>query len=185
MSVLRAARTLGRASGWTLSNLAMQKTLYIAQMIHLAGNGLPLFAEPFEAWDFGPAVHTLHRAAKRFGRSPVQDVFNAPELEASSTEAIAIKEAWEMARLMSPGQLINYTHRPGGAWEQVYQEEALRVVIPNELIRREWDPAARASDDAVSWAMEMAGQIEKSPSRYMDFEDERSFRTRVCEEHIH
>ena len=42
MTVFRAARTLGAASGWTLSNLAMQKTLYIAQMIHLTSHGRPL-----------------------------------------------------------------------------------------------------------------------------------------------
>ena len=131
MSVFRAAKTLGHLSGWSQSNLALQKTLYIAQMIHLSRHDRPLFEEPFEAWDYGPAVHALHDVAKRFGRHPVQDVFPGEVFRGSSTEARAISEAWEIACSMTAGQLVTYTHRPGGAWEQVYQtQNGQRVTQP-------------------------------------------------------
>lgn len=184
MTVFRAARTLGSLSAWTLSNLPMQKTLYIAHMIHLAAASRPLFEDTFEAWEHGPAVHSLHRAVKHFGRTPIQDVFDQPVFVEGTSEARAIADAWEIARPMSAGQLVNFTHRPGGAWEQVFRADRMRIPMPNDLIRREWDPNARASDEAVEWASSMASEVESAPSRYVDFTDERSFRARVCGQNI-
>jgi len=184
-SVLSAARTLGNASGWRQSNLETQKTLYIAHGIHLSANQRPLFAELFEAWDYGPVVPALYQVLKRFDRSPIQDVFDAPVYGDATTEAAAIREAWEIARFMSPGALVTYTHRPGGAWEAVYRPDCRGAVIPNLEIAREWEESLRASDETVDWAITMAATLEARTTRYLDFENERSFRDRVRQELRH
>lgn len=184
MSVLSAARTLGDVSGWTLSNLTIQKTLYIAQMLHLGRHQTPLFREHFEAWDYGPVVPALYRVAKRFGASPLTDVFTVAPFDAASDEAVTVRDAYEATRHMSPGQLVEYTHRTGGAWEAYYREGYRGTEIPIEAIFQEWKTATKPSSDALAWANEMADQLEESPGRYLDYSDERTFRDRVFEAHL-
>ena len=60
VSALSAGKRLGKHSGWTLSNLAMQKLLYIAHMYHLGMyDATPLVTGHFEAWDYGPVHPTF------------------------------------------------------------------------------------------------------------------------------
>lgn len=185
MSVFSAARTLGRENGWRQSKLEMHKTLFIGTGIHLSIYGKPLFADTFEAWDYGPVLPALHGVTRGFDREPVTDIFSAPFFDSGTTEALAIEEAWALAKDMTPGQLITYTHRRGGAWEEVYDPANRNAIISNESILREWDQSARASDEAVTWALAMADQLEARPSRYLDPADERAFRERLRHHDLH
>jgi uncharacterized phage-associated protein len=49
VSVASAAKRLCEKTGWTLSNLELQKILYIAHMFHLGETGQPLVPGHFEA----------------------------------------------------------------------------------------------------------------------------------------
>jgi uncharacterized phage-associated protein len=61
ISVFDAARTLGYYSDWKLSNLQMQKILYLAHMVYMDKNsGEPLVDEDFQAWDYGPVLPSLY-----------------------------------------------------------------------------------------------------------------------------
>lgn len=179
MSVLTAARTLGELSSWQLSNLQIQKVLYIAQMLHLGRTGKPLFPERFEAWDFGPVVPSLYHALKRFQGELVTS-FGAPAAFAfGTTQAFAIDDALMMTQHMSAGQLVTFTHRPGGAWEAHYRPGTKGCVIPAEAIIKEWEECVQPSQEALDWAEQMAAEVEASPSKYLDGEDERAFRARL------
>ena len=59
ISVLEAAKHIGARSHWSLSNLKMQKLLYIAHMFHLGIYNKPLVCEFFEAWDYGPGIFII------------------------------------------------------------------------------------------------------------------------------
>lgn len=45
----------------TLTSLKLQKLCYYAQGYHLAFHHKPLFSDPIEAWEDGPAVPKLHQ----------------------------------------------------------------------------------------------------------------------------
>lgn len=179
MSVLIAARTLGEESGWRLSPLEYQKILYVAQMIHLGQTKRPLFTDSFEAWDFGPVVPSLYRQLKGFGNGFVTSVAAASTFVFGTSEAFAIDDAYTMTLHMSAGQLVSYTHRPGGAWEKFYEAGARGAVIPTSAILEEWRECSRPSDEAVAWAEQMAAEIEARPSKYLADADERAFRARL------
>ncbi len=179
MSVLIAARTLGEESGWKLSPLEYQKILYVAQMVHLGREGRPLFAENFEAWDFGPVVPALYRHIKSFKSGFVTSIAAASTFAFGSSEAFAIDDAYTMTLHMTPGQLVRYTHREGGAWEKFYSAGARGATIPASAILEEWNECSRPSLEALSWAEQMAAEVEACPSRYLDSEDERVFRARL------
>jgi uncharacterized phage-associated protein len=179
MSVLAAARTLGEESEWRLSPLEYQKVLYIAQMLHLAREGMPLFDEQFEAWDHGPVVPVLYRHIKAFGRMPVATISAAFVFAWGTTQAFALCDALSMTQHMSPGQLVNFTHRPGGAWETHYEPRGQNVVIPTSAMLAEWRDFTRPSQDAIDWGMRMADEIAANPQQYLDDARQRAFRARV------
>lgn len=70
-----AAKTLGYGCDWSISNLEMQKILYIAHMYYMGKFGARLISTPFEAWDYGPVHPELYHKLKRFGARKVRDVF--------------------------------------------------------------------------------------------------------------
>lgn len=181
MSVFVAARTLGDIGAWRLTNLTMQKILYVAQMLHLGRFGAPLFEEHFEAWDYGPVVPAFYRFAKKFKGDPIQPFHSAgfkpvSVFDPASTQHMSIEDAFALTGHLTSGQLVQFTHRDGGAWASHYESERMGVVIPNADILSEFQKFMRASSDAVAWAEQMADDIAGSPSRYLGSKDERALR---------
>jgi uncharacterized phage-associated protein len=138
VDVLAAAKHMAKRSGWTLSNLQLQKLIYLAHMFHLGRAGEPLVHGSFEAWDYGPVHTQLYHVAKVFGSGPVQDVFGYVEDIAGQPEAAILDEAYTALGRTRPGQLVNATHKPGGAWDRNYVPGSRRTVIPNEDILAEY-----------------------------------------------
>lgn len=137
-SIMQVARTLGGVSGWTLSNLEMQKIAYIAEMLHLGRRNSPLIYEDWQAWDYGPVQPELYHKAKVYGTSPVRDIFHAPPLSPESSGYKAIVDAYDLMKNMNPGRMVAVTHRPGGAWANSYRAGRKGVTIPKSEIEREY-----------------------------------------------
>lgn len=129
-------------SGWTLSNLELQKISYIAEMMKLGRSGEPLIKEDFEAWANGPVVPQLYHAVKAYGAGPVKDVFRDPVIAVDDPDYVPIYDAFMFMKGMNPGQMVAETHWRHGAWAKRYIPGTRGVVIPKHLIRDEY--AARA-----------------------------------------
>ena len=138
-SIISVARTLGHISGWSLSNLQMQKIAYIAEMMHLGRTGFPLTYEDWQAWDYGPVQPELYHKAKVYGTSAVKDIFAATPLMPGSTEYRAANDAYEAMRGFSAGQMVAVTHKPNGAWANHYRSGRRGMVIPKYDIHREYE----------------------------------------------
>ncbi|KQN02538.1 hypothetical protein ASE82_09385 [Sphingomonas sp. Leaf230] len=179
MSVIIAARTLGEESGWSLTPLEYQKVLYIAQMIHLERAQRPIFDDAFEAWDFGPVVPFLYRALRPCGRDIVKAIAASTTFAWGTSEAFAISDAYTMTSHMTAGDLVNFTHRKGGAWDARFTASGKSASIPLETMRAEWATYSMPSQDAFEWANLMADEIEACPSEYLDDADEHAFRVRL------
>jgi uncharacterized phage-associated protein len=135
---MQVARTLGQLSGWSLSNLAMQKIGFIAEMLHLGRHDAPLINEQWQAWSYGPVQPDLYHAAKVFGSAPVKNIFMASPLMPESTQEKAVRDAYVMMKDLRPGQMINITHQPTGAWAQNYQPGMKGRIIPKSAIKAEY-----------------------------------------------
>jgi len=137
--VLSAARRLASRSGWKLSNLELQKILYLAHMFHLGRTGgEPLVRGNFEAWDYGPVHPDLYHRVKIFGSDAVGDIFHGvPEMVAGAERDI-VDEAHDTLSNAGPGRLVNATHRRGGAWDKHYVPGLRRCIIPNDDILTEY-----------------------------------------------
>jgi uncharacterized phage-associated protein len=75
-SVFSAAHRICERSGWRLTNLSLQKILYIAQMVYMGEHaGARLIDTEFEAWAFGPVSSPLYHKVRAFGAGAIENVF--------------------------------------------------------------------------------------------------------------
>jgi uncharacterized phage-associated protein len=125
-----AARHLCELSGWRLSNLQLQKMLYLADMNYVGKTGGRLVSEDFEAWDYGPVLPSLYHQCKSFGSKAVPNIFWGVPSIAGRPEANILEVAWENLRDSTPGQLVENTHWEKGAWAQHYVPGLRGVRIP-------------------------------------------------------
>ena len=121
-----------------MSNLELQKILYLAHMFHLGRTGQPLVFERFEAWDYGPVIPDLYHRVKGFGNGPVRNVFHWVPAVPPGPEYDTIRESADATRHTSPSRLVAITHWDRGAWAQCYRPGVAGISIPNDLIAAEY-----------------------------------------------
>ena len=133
---LEATKKLCARSGWRLSNLELQKHLFLAQLEFLKANEDRLIGTSFEAWDFGPVVPEIYRSVKRFAAGPVENIFHSLNFSPKELDA-NLYVSYDRYKHMAPGQLVSLTHKPRGAWDKNYKPGMLGVIIPDTDIKQE------------------------------------------------
>lgn len=140
VNVLDAAHHMAVRSDWSLSNLKLQKLIYLSHMFYMGRQeGEPLVHGSFEAWDYGPVHPELYHKVKVYGSDPVKTILAGPVLPPESSEAAILNEAYDALGNTRAGQLVNATHKKGGAWDINYIPGARRVIIPNSDILMEYE----------------------------------------------
>lgn len=139
MSALDAAVTLAEISGWSLSNLQIQKLLYLCQMEHMGRNeGQPIFDDDFEAWKLGPVVPSVYQRAKMFGSRRVETFFHKGKLP-DGPAASLVRSVYSRLPDKSPWRLVSMTHWDGGAWAKNYSANEYGCLIPKADIFTEYN----------------------------------------------
>lgn len=142
----RAAKTLCEISGWSLTNLQIQKILYLANRAYLGRYNTPLIEEDFEAWDYGPVLPDIYRECNVFGNKPVWSAFFGVKPYENDEKRALLEEAYEKLKNKTGGQLVSMTHRDDGAWEKVYEPGAVGIKIPRSLIEEEYEQIHTAAE---------------------------------------
>jgi uncharacterized phage-associated protein len=154
VTAVSAGRTICEMRGWSVSNLALQKILYLAHMFYLGRTGQPLIYENFEAWDYGPVVPELYQRAKAFGDGPVRNVFHwIPDVDEGRPEYAVLKEAVDSTANITPGRLVAITHWEKGAWADCYRPGpglSLMVRTPDRDCVNPFRPPAATKQLGVS-----------------------------------
>lgn len=138
IATLDAAKTLGNLSGWSMTNLEMQKMLYFAHMFFLGRTGQPLVPDNFEAWDRGPVIPALYHKVKFFGSDPIWDIFSGSKVIRSGLEFEILRDIYANLSKHNAGQLVALAHREGGAWANHYVPNRKGIKIPNADIITEY-----------------------------------------------
>ena len=132
-----AAKFICARGNWGVTNLALQKILYMAHMVHLGRTGQRLVDAEFQAWDYGPVEPSLYRQVRMFGNRPIQDIFYFSP-PAPPSEAATLGEACDALLSKSPGELVSMTHWQQGAWARHYVPGARAIPIPDTDIIAEY-----------------------------------------------
>lgn len=140
ISALQAAKVACESSGWKLSNLQLQKILYIAHMVYAGRNeGSKLIDDDdFEAWSYGPVLPTVYRYVSSFGARPVGNIFRRVDDPGEGEETKIIQDAVRSLGGLPPFRLVSFTHRPGGAWDKNYFHGQMGIRIPHRDICDEY-----------------------------------------------
>ena len=138
ISVFSAAKHLATCSDWSLSNLELQKLLYLAHMFYLGRTDKPLVHGQFEAWAYGPVHPPLYHKVKVFGSSPVENIFHSYSDLSKGPEKEIISEVYDALGNSGSARLVSATHRKGGAWDLNYVPGMRHCIISNEDILTEY-----------------------------------------------
>jgi len=111
---------LAQESGFSLTNMQVQKLVFFAHGVHLAGFGEPLIHEHPRAWTFGPVIPELYEELRKYGSSVVTEKLKAPDSVESDTGKRAISATWRAYQGYSAGQLSKISHIKNGPWDSVW-----------------------------------------------------------------
>lgn len=140
-----------KKEGHTLTQMQLQKLVYIAHGWNLAINGEPLTIDRPQAWDYGPVYSELWDALRHYGRSPVTEPIkigdyvagmfreNADEearASLSKDEKELIDTVYETYGKFDAYQLSALTHQEGTPWDSVFSQGHRKGEIRDELIRK-------------------------------------------------
>ena len=143
ITVKQAAKEFCELSNWTLTNLKLQKMLYIAHRVHLGRYEQPLINEEFEAWDYGPVLPSLYHDAKMFGNKPIKNIFFNVENANEGQELSLLKETYENLKTKSAASLVEQTHDTISAWSEFYTPGRRGIIIPDCSIQNEYHERQR------------------------------------------
>ena len=140
-----ACRFICEAGDWRVTNLQLQKLLYVSQMAYLGLFGERLFKSGFEAWDYGPVAPAVYRKVRKFGSSAIRNVFfDALPFEANSTRREVLSDVCRDLLSARPSQLVEITHWENGAWAKWYEPGARGIRIPDTDIIAEYQARVAA-----------------------------------------
>jgi uncharacterized phage-associated protein len=117
------------ARGQHVSNLKLQKLLFLCHALYLVHTGRPLVRGSFEAWQYGPVHREVYDAfkcsraepitedAQRF--DPVTGVRQPIALPTDRALLDVVQKVVQFYGDRSPGELVNITHAKDGPWDHV------------------------------------------------------------------
>lgn len=118
-----------------ISNLQLQKILYYIQKTFLQERHVRGFSDEIEAWQFGPVVPNVYFHFSGFGAMPISMEYI--DVDIDPLDASLINPLIEDKRKLNPWELVEETHKPGGAWQTIYDDFFAGKVIPIELIQKD------------------------------------------------
>lgn len=134
-----------------ISNLKLQKLIYIANGYMLAINDTPLIKEKPQAWKYGPVIHSIYSQFKEYGSNPINidaEILNKDILDDKAKEIInAVMDVYGEDSAIN---LVNLTHGDNTPWDIVWNKRGgsnkLFAEIDSELIKDHFKKAATDPD---------------------------------------
>lgn len=148
-AVLKRAENQGRA----LTNLDVQKVVYLLHGAFLRETKRPLVSGSFEAWQFGPVHRTLYDAFKAYGDAPIdapakrfdpisRTFSSLPPLDDPEVESFLDSNLSRFIRVPT-FKLVQLTHAEGTPWsrtmEAAERKTNVGMVISNDVIARHFE----------------------------------------------
>jgi uncharacterized phage-associated protein len=133
-AVANAFIGLAKLEGAPLTNMQLQKLVFLAQGYSLALLDREIYYNNTHAWQWGPVVPRLYKALQRYGSGQVTDYIPADDdLDRDSEEYEIVKAVWKAYKRYSGGQLSELTHRPGTPWSKTWASTQFGVIPPEEI----------------------------------------------------
>ncbi len=124
---------LGIGYGGPITQIRIQRLLYLSQGIHLARFNTPLFGEAIECWSYGPVIPEVQKHFVKWGNKPITEITGGGLfLTQSATETIIT--SWDIGSRLSDNVLSNWSHSEGSPWQKTYSP-FYKKIISMDLMR--------------------------------------------------
>ena len=147
--IANAFITLAEDEDRLLTPMQLQKLAFFAQGFSLAiRDGVELFEQNVEAWEWGPVVRDIYSGLRRYGADGVDGRIHEYEWRQYAMERgpvvrarmdnddrSIVKGVYDTYGHLSGGELSELTHRIGTPWQKTYRAGVKGVVIPNSLMQ--------------------------------------------------
>jgi uncharacterized phage-associated protein len=151
-SVANTFLDLAQAEGRELTNMKVQKLVFIAHGIYMGLNGedRPLIKEHVKAWKWGPVIEELYEGLKEYG------AFTCGKVKDENGEEIAgipedakeydfVKTIWKLYKDFTAFALSRLTHMKDTPWDIVWRA-APWGYIPNGIIATYYERAIKEAN---------------------------------------
>lgn len=117
-----------------LTNMQLQKLVFIANGYHLAIYDEPLYYHNSHAWQWGPVIPKLYKSLQKYGSSIVDDYLEAGDIvPEDSKEAKIIKAVFDNYGQYTGGQLSVLTHQESTPWSKAWEEKQFSIIDPDVI----------------------------------------------------
>jgi len=107
----------------SITPMKLQKLLYMVYACYLAKTNIPLFAERFEAWQYGPVISNVYNEFKQYGNSSIDMPYlskgdNAHYTLEKGVFGSCLQEVWSKYSDFTGIALSKITHEDNSAWNK-------------------------------------------------------------------
>lgn len=135
IAVANAFLQLAKQNGKTLTNMQVQKLVYIAHGYSLALLHKPLFYNNVHAFEWGPVIPKLYTQLRKFGNSKISEEIPVEDepIQPTSAEMDVIREVWKIYGNFTGAKLSAITHREGTPWSKTWQTTKFGVIDDDKI----------------------------------------------------
>lgn len=114
-----------------LSQMKLQKLVYLAYGWWLAYKDEPLMSQKPEVWQYGPVFQSLYSRLKPYGSSSIREPHTMPFEEEESVEGVVVENfldwIWNRYKGYSASMLSDMTHKKDTPWQKIAEQHNYRV----------------------------------------------------------
>ena len=123
--------------------LSVIKLTYLCHGWMLGLYARALFAQPVEAWKYGPVIPDVYHRVKKFGNEPIVAALGCATPDFDSFEKNLIDQVLDVYSDFSGVELSTLTHQPDTPWHMVWHKKGRNALIPNNLILMHFSELAK------------------------------------------
>lgn len=129
---------LAEEQGRQLTNMQLQKLVYIANGFSLAINDRPIYFEDTQAWQWGPVIPKLYKSLRKYGSSTVDEYLETEDKVINgSQEDEIIKAVFDNYGHYTGAQLSSLTHQQNTPWHETWNNRQFSV-INHDVIKKHY-----------------------------------------------
>ena len=144
---------VAKENGIDISNLQLQKLVYIAHGYMLGWKNKPLCNDAMEAWVYGPVVSNVYHLFKDNGKAPIPVNQNVvTDLDGDIDAEYIIDGVVRHYGNKSAPELVSLTHQKNTPWHVTWNKVGspkTSVPIDNDLIKNHFRKVISPSESVV------------------------------------
>lgn len=153
-AIANAFLQIGRNEKKPITQMKLQKLVYIAHGWNLALFNEPLIDDSIEAWQHGPVIPNLYNEFKGFRGNPITEDATEVEIDFDTFDIVytpitlpdedevvhkLIRKIWDKYGHLSGPQLSDLTHRTGTPWSKIFKAGHQHLQIPTDVIQQHYN----------------------------------------------